>query len=74
MPEYDERKSYTQMTAEIIREVAVLFGVFILLDVGLAAWEGELSLSAWQTTFLVTIDVLGSGLLAFLGMRLERRR
>ena len=74
MPESGEPKSYAEMTGEILREVAVLFGVFILLDVGLAAWEGELSLSAWQTTFLVTIDVLGSGLLAFLGMILEQWR
>lgn len=61
------------MTGEIVREVAVLFGVFILLDVGLAAWEGELSLSLQQIIFLVMGDVFGSAALAFLGMVLERR-
>ena len=74
MPEHDERKSYAEMTGEILREVAVLFGVFILLDVGLAAWERELSLSLQQIIFLVVGDVVGSALVAFLGMMFERWR
>ena len=63
MPEHDERKGYAEMTGEILREVALLFGVFILLDVGLAAWEGELSLTAWQTALLVLGECLGVPLL-----------
>jgi hypothetical protein len=62
------------MTGEILREVAVLIGVFVLLDVGIAAWEGELSLSLPQTIFLVVGDLLGSSTLAFFGMILERWR
>ncbi len=74
MPEHDERKSYFEMIGEILREVAVLVGVFLLLDVGLAAWEGELSLSLAQTILLVMGDLLGSAALAFVGMMFERHR
>ena len=62
------------MTGEILREVAVLVGVFLLLDVGIGAWEGDLSLSPWQTIVLILSDVVGSTLLALIGMRLERQR
>jgi hypothetical protein len=62
------------MTGEIIREVAVLVGVFVLLDVGIAAWEGALSLSTTQTILLVSVDLIGSALIAFFGMALERWR
>lgn len=74
MPDGSERKDYAEMTGEILREVAVLFGVFILLDVGLAAWEGELSLSLPQIIVLVAGDVIGSTSLALLGMFIENRR
>jgi hypothetical protein len=62
------------MTGEIMREVAVLVGVFVLLDVGIASWEGALSLSISQTIVLTVSDLLGSALLAFGGMILERWR
>ena len=74
MPEHDERKSYAEMTGELLREAAVLVGIFLLLDVGLAAWEGDLSLSTAQAIFLIVGDVFGSLLIALAGMILERWR
>jgi hypothetical protein len=74
VPEYHERKSYAEMTGELIREAALLFGVFLLLDVGLAAWEGELSMTRWEATLLIVADLFGTALVAFSGMVLERWR
>jgi len=62
------------MTGEVIRETAVLMSVFILLDVGLALWEGDLSLSKLDTILIIVGDVVGGVLLAYGGMLLERWR
>jgi len=62
------------MWGEILRETAVLMSVFVLLDIGLALWERDLSLSQTETIFIIVGDVAGGILLAFLGMLLERWR
>lgn len=62
------------MTGEVFRETAVLMLVFILLDVGLALWVGDLSLSVSATILIVVADLAGATLLAFFGMLLERWR
>jgi hypothetical protein len=74
MAEERTPKGYAEMSGELIRDTAILFGVFILLDVGLAAWEGDLYLSGLQTILLIVGDLTGSFLLAFGGMLLERWR
>ena len=74
MAEERTPKGYAEMSGELIRDAAILIAIFIPLDVGLAALEGDLSISTWQAILLVVGDFTASMLLAFSGMLLERWR
>lgn len=62
------------MLGDTFREAAVLFLVFIPLDVGLGLAEGELSLSRFQIILVLVGSIIGSALLEWFGMVLEHRR
>jgi hypothetical protein len=63
----DEPKSVAAMIGEMLRDVAVLMLVFVPLDVFIA-WHFTLSILIIETT------LLGCGILAAIGIWVERRR
>ena len=72
----DERepKGTAEMLGETCREAAVLFVVFIPLDLMLGVAEGLLSLSSSAIAVIIIGSVFGSSLLQWIGMRLEHWR
>ncbi len=62
------------MLGDTFREAAVLFLVFIPLDLGLGLAEDQLSLSRFQIIVILVAGLAGSALLEWFGMVLERRR
>jgi hypothetical protein len=63
-----------EMLGDTFREAAVLFLVFIPLDLGLGIAEDQLSLSRVQIMVILVAGVIGSAFLEWFGMVLERRR
>ena len=59
------------MLGETFREAAVLFLVFLPLDVAIGLAEDTLSLSGSQITVIIVGSVIGSALLELMGMALE---
>jgi hypothetical protein len=72
----DERepKGRAEMLGDTFREAAVLFLVFIPLDLGLGLAEDRLSLSRFQIIVILIAGIIGSAFLEWFGMVLERRR
>ena len=62
------------MLGDTLREAAVLFLVFIPLDIARGVAERQLSLTQSQIIFIVVGTVVGSAFLEWLGMVLEGRR
>ena len=62
------------MLGDTFREAAVLFLVFIPLDLGLGLAEDRLSLSRFQIIVILIAGIIGSAFLEWFGMVLERRR
>jgi hypothetical protein len=62
------------MLGDTFREAAVLFLVFIPLDLGLGLAEDQLSLSRFQIIVILVAGVIGSAFLEWFGMVLERWR
>jgi hypothetical protein len=62
------------MLGDTLREAAVLFLVFIPLDVALGIAEKQLSVSGIQIILVVSGTVLASALLEWFGMELEHWR
>jgi hypothetical protein len=67
----DEPKSVAAMIGEMLRDVAVLMLVFVPLDVFIA-WHFTLSWTA--SILIIETTLLGCGILAAIGIWVERRR
>lgn len=62
------------MIGDTFREAAVLFLVFVPLDLALGLAEEQLSLSRNQVSLIVAGVTVASALLEWIGMRLEHWR
>jgi len=62
------------MAGDTCREAAVLFLVFLPLDLIFAVARGDLSLPKWQTIVILIGSTIGSVLLEWAGMALEQWR
>lgn len=67
-------KRIAEMVGETFREAAVLFLVFLPLDLFFSVSSGDLSLANWQIILVVGSAVFGSAILEFFGIVLERWR
>jgi hypothetical protein len=62
------------MAGDTCREAAVLFLVFLPLDLVFAIVRGDLSLPTWQIIVTIVGITIGSALLEWIGMALEQWR
>jgi hypothetical protein len=67
-------KGRAEMLGDTFREAAVLFLVFIPLDLGLGLAEDQLSMSRFQIIVILVAGVIDRVFLEWFGMVLERWR